>query len=414
MIQRAGWSFLAAVVLAGLPVVQRLFLLPIYISTDHQHGLSLVNRVCALLLLPGKAVVYVVSPPTGHYFELPGLLAASFINFLIYGVTLFALMTMVGRWMEGRGRSVAGGLSSSVNELPASPERRAFLRQATGASAGLILVGSGSYPVLVRPGWLTVRRVRVPIENLPVSFDGFRIVQLTDLHHDEWISIEHVRDAVDLANSLKPDLVALTGDYITSRGELIGQTAAELSRLRGRVGTVGVLGNHDWWADVDKTRQAFAEAGISMIDNSRVFVNAEGSLRDAPEAGGICIAGVGDLWEDKVEPEKALQNVPDDMVRILLSHNPDVAEDKAIASGAARVDLMLSGHTHGGQVRLPFFGTPVVPSGYGQKYAYGLVEGPGCRVNISSGVGMGLLPVRVGVPPEICVIELVQKESAGA
>lgn len=411
IIQRVAWSFLAAGLLAGLPVVQRFFLLPVYISIDQQYVLSLVNRVCALLLLPGKAMVYVVSPPTEHYFELPGLLAASFINFVIYGAALFGLGTMIARRRD-RGQQRLGGRQSPLdNGQPVSPERRAFLRQATGTGAGLILVGSGSYPVLVRPGWLTVRQIRVPIDNLPAAFAGFRIVQLTDLHHDEWISIEHVRDAVELANSLKPDLVALTGDYITSRGELIGQTAAELSRLRSRAGSVGVLGNHDWWADVAETRRAFAEAGISMIDNSRVFISAEGRLGSALEEGGICIAGVGDLWEDSVEPEQALEHVPQDMVRILLSHNPDVAEDKVIATGAVKVDLMLSGHTHGGQVRLPFLGTPVVPSDYGQKYAHGLVEGPGCRINISSGVGMGLLPVRIGVPPEVCVIELVQNGS---
>src|SRR5690606_8872327 len=113
-----------------------------YISIDQQYVLSLVNRVCALLLLPGKAMVYVVSPPTEHYFELPGLLAASFINLVIYGAALFGLGTMIARRWD-RGQQRLGGRQSPLdNGQPVSPERRAVLRQATGTGAGLILVGS--------------------------------------------------------------------------------------------------------------------------------------------------------------------------------------------------------------------------------------------------------------------------------
>jgi predicted MPP superfamily phosphohydrolase len=247
----------------------------------------------------------------------------------------------------------------------------------------------------------------VPIDGLPQPLAGYSIVQLTDIHHDEWISIEQVRRAVDLANGLGADLVALTGDYVTSRGELIGPAVKELARLKGRSGVVGVMGNHDWWTDAKETRRQFRAYGIPLIDNDRLFVSPDRRLSEGVVPGGLCVAGVGDLWEDSVEPEKALAGVPPEMPRILLSHNPDVTEQDAIGAAEVRVDLILSGHTHGGQVRLPVVGTPVVPSAYGQKYAQGLVQGPACRVQVSAGVGMGVLPVRMGVPPEVVLIRLV-------
>ena len=113
---------------------------------------------------------------------------------------------------------------------------------------------------------------------------------------------------------------------------------------------------------------------------------------------------MGDLWEDRVSFNDALAGVPEDMPRIVLSHNPDVAETMP---AGFRVDLMCAGHTHGGQVWVPTLGTPIVPSRYGSKYAGGLVQGPHCRVLVSRGVGMAILPVRFRVRPELVVIDLV-------
>ena len=127
--------------------------------------------------------------------------------------------------------------------------------------------------------------------------------------------------------------------------------------------------------------------------------------RDQP--GGLCVAGVGDLWEGNPDYAAALNGVPAGHPRLLLSHNPDAAESRRPpAAGQYRVDLMLSGHTHGGQIRLPGLGTPMIPILYGQKYASGLVEGPACTVYVSRGIGTTVMPLRLGVRPEIAVIEL--------
>jgi predicted MPP superfamily phosphohydrolase len=174
------------------------------------------------------------------------------------------------------------------------------------------------------------------------------------------------------------------------------------------LGVVAVLGNHDHWEGVDACRAAFDSIKIALIDNGRLFLSRRG-LSSEPSRDALCIAGVGDLWDDRVDLPAALKDAPADMPRILLSHNPDVAELGELAFN--RVDLMLSGHTHGGQVALPVVGALRVPSRFGQRYAGGLCPGPACPVIVSRGVGMTILPVRFGVPPEIGLITLVANDN---
>jgi predicted MPP superfamily phosphohydrolase len=205
--------------------------------------------------------------------------------------------------------------------------------------------------------------------------------------------------AVRLANELGGDIVFLTGDYVHKSPKYIEPVAEVLGGLESRLGVFSVLGNHDWWEGADQVRRALASRGIVNLDNRRVILTSAGELQEEA-ALGLCLAGVGDLWEDRQDWAAALGGLDPLMPRILLSHNPDVAE--LLPRGAdGRVDLMVSGHTHGGQVRLPFLGTPVVPSRHGQKYAHGLVRGPSCPVFIASGIGLSVLPFRFGVPPEI-------------
>jgi predicted MPP superfamily phosphohydrolase len=234
-------------------------------------------------------------------------------------------------------------------------------------------------------------------------------VQLSDIHHGPWVPLSFVDRMVKITNALDPDLILLNGDYVSSSSRFIKPVVQRLANLRARIGVLGVLGNHDWWEGVGETRDHFREVDIPLIDNSRMFVSPERKLvKDA--RNGLCVAGVGDYWEDEIDFVGALKGVPDEMPRLLLSHNPDVAEVPELANHEYRVDLMLSGHTHGGQVRLPLLGTPIVPSSYGQKYAQGLVQGPGCQVYITRGIGLTVLPVRLGVPPEITLIELTTAE----
>jgi hypothetical protein len=271
--------------------------------------------------------------------------------------------------------------------------------------------GLGAWAFLVESRWFEVTRRQIPIANLPPSLDGLRIVQLTDIHHCRWTSVQWLRGIVDATNALAPDVVALTGDYVYRGLQYVEPAAMELGKLRARIGVVGVMGNHDWWQNGELTKLAFARAGIPLIDNARRFVTPDRKLV-ASSKSGLCLAGVGDFWEDVCLYDDALGGVPGGMPRVLLSHNPDVAEQSEFVASGHRVDLMLSGHTHGGQVRLPGIGTPVTNSVYGQKYASGLVEGPVCPVYVSRGLGMTAMPIRFGVRPEIAVIELRRRDSA--
>lgn len=391
-----------AATLALLPVLQRFVLLPLYLEHP-QHWLSLLNRISGIIAFPGKILTYRVMPPRGHvYSDVQVLVTAGFslvIYFLLLSVFLNALV------FRHRRRRQAAAEFESVDTPPA-PDRREFLRRSGVAAAGLAGAALCSYPVLITPGRIGIRREQVAIKGLPAELSGLTIAQLTDLHHDEWISARHIRRGVDMANDLKPDLVALTGDYVTSHVDFIDSVLRELERLAPRVGVVSCLGNHDWWADAPRIHRGLEQMGYHVLNNDRVILTADRRL-EKNAAGGLCIAGVGDLWEDVVDLPRALDGVAAETPRLLLSHNPDVAEDAEIATGAHRVDLMLCGHTHGGQVRLPGMRAPILPSAYGSKYAQGLVEGPGCPVQISAGIGLALLPVRVNVDPEIVLITLV-------
>lgn len=290
--------------------------------------------------------------------------------------------------------------------------RRLLVDGVFGAAA---ITGGGAVvrAAVFEPIDLQLRRYTVPIADLPRGLDGLRVVQLADTHLGPNVSSTYIADAIDRTLALAPDLVVLTGDYVHGGARQIGP-AADLFRpltaaRAGLIGVVGVLGNHDWYADGPASADALGAVGVRMIDNARVFLDAGSRtiVPHEPDGPALCIAGVGDLLEDVVDPERALGGVFGGTPRLLLSHNPDVAEHPRTAR-AGRIDLMLSGHTHGGQVRLPLLGTPIVPSAFGGKYAGGLVEGPTCRVLITRGVGVSVLPVRLGVPPELVEITLVR------
>ena len=278
-------------------------------------------------------------------------------------------------------------------------------RQFFDLAVGRILGGAFGYSLLWEPGRLRITRRTFAIRDLPPSLDGLRLAQVSDLHHGPWLSMERVRDVVRQTNALGADMILLTGDYVYESPQYIEPAVGALAELKAKIGVVGILGNHDWWDRGVPMKNAFARNGLPLIDNSRLILTPGRSLvREAGE--GLCIAGVGDLWEDVPDYRAALSKLPPGMPRLLLAHNPDAAEDPLFLGGKHRVDLMISGHTHGGQVWIPGIGSPIIPSRFGQKYASGLVQGPGCPVFISRGIGLSGLPIRFGVPPEIVVMEL--------
>lgn len=275
---------------------------------------------------------------------------------------------------------------------------------------------------LAHPERLVVRRYTVPIAGLPPQFDRLRIAHVSDLHLGRCVGPDYVRAVVDLALALQPDLFALTGDFVENVNSPIGLVAELLAPLAdparsNAIGAVAVLGNHDWYAGPERVAGALRCAGLRVLDNTRVFVGSDRSLQPVcVRSDSLCLAGFGDLGHNDTKPHAALAGVAPDMCRLVLAHHPDTAEEALFTEDDQfRIDVMLSGHTHGGQIRLPWIGPPIVPSRYGRKYMGGLIHGPAFRVLVSRGAGMTMLPIRIGVPPEISEVTLVRaRETAPA
>lgn len=271
---------------------------------------------------------------------------------------------------------------------------------------------------LAHPDRLEVRRYTTPIEGLQRELEGLRLVHLTDLHLGRCVGADYVRAVVERALALRPDMFVLTGDYVENARSPIGLAAELLAPLAdrsrsGAIAALAVLGNHDWYAGAERVAAALGSAGLHVIDNSRLFLGRNREMEptsDHPDA--LCFAGFGDLGHGDTRPHAALGGVDPETARLVLAHHPDTAEEAVFAQepSSLRIDLMLSGHTHGGQIRLPLIGPPIVPSRYGRKYLGGLVRGPAFPVLVSRGAGMTMLPIRVGAPPEISEITLTRAQ----
>lgn len=270
--------------------------------------------------------------------------------------------------------------------------RRQFLKlSAAGLAAGII----ASYPLFIERSLVQVNRYRIPVPRLPRQFDGFTIVQLTDLHFGPLVSLDFLGKVIGTANALRKDVIVCTGDYVHQRDtdEEINGVWPLLARLCAPHGVYSVLGNHDHWADATRSAYWLERSGQNLRDRVHRF-----------ERGGrrLWLAGGGDLWEDHRDFDHLLRNVPEEDCRIVLVHNPDSAD----GDFSRRIDLLICGHTHGGQVKIPFIGTPVLPV-KNKNYSSGLKASPkGQPVFISRGIGWAIYPVRFNCYPEIAVLEL--------
>jgi predicted MPP superfamily phosphohydrolase len=246
----------------------------------------------------------------------------------------------------------------------------------------------------LEPYWLTVTEVTIASADVPPAFDGLRMAFLTDIHHGPYFSLDRVRSVVRRTNALHPDLILLGGDYVHRQTRYIVPCFQVLAGLQAPLGVFGVLGNHDHWQGAVLTSQSMIEAGIEWVNNRSVWVERNGAR--------IKIGGVGDLWEGSQNLQATVGDVlPSDWV-ILLSHNPDYAEQL----NTDLVDLQLSGHTHGGQVTLFGLWAPLLPSTSGQKYRSGVVSTAHTVVVVSRGIGTITPPVRLFCRPEIVIVRL--------
>jgi predicted MPP superfamily phosphohydrolase len=240
-----------------------------------------------------------------------------------------------------------------------------------------------------------IEYVQIPIPGLPAAFEGFRIVQISDIHYYPITTLELVDQAVRMANELKPDLVLLTGDYVWHEVEVIFDLMPSLAGLNARHGVYSNLGNHDLWTGVDIVTQAFKEARMPLLVNQGLPITIG---NDA-----IYLASLDDGWSGKPSMNAAMEGWPEGAPTILLMHEPDLATQYSLDK---RVSLQLSGHSHGGQVRLPFFGAVLLPY-LSWKYPLGLYDVNGMWLYTNRGLGTTNIPLRVNCAPEITELTLV-------
>ena len=285
--------------------------------------------------------------------------------------------------------------------------RRQFLRVAAGsaAAAGLVVGVDGA---VIEPHHPQLRRVDIPLRRLPQEFDGFTIAQLSDFHYDPHFCVIPIKAAIKVVNGLNPDLIALTGDFVTvpleagdkeRRPEAAREAqpcARLLGQLRAKLGSVAVLGNHDYFSDPEEVTAALQGSGIRVLRNGAFPVRRQGAV--------LWLAGVDDVLGGAADLKQTLRQIPSADATILMCHEPDFGDEAA----GYPIDVQLSGHSHGGQIRLPLIGPPFLPP-LGKKYPWGLRQIRNMLLYTNCGVGTIRLPVRWNCPPEITLFTLRSK-----
>jgi predicted MPP superfamily phosphohydrolase len=269
------------------------------------------------------------------------------------------------------------------------------LPRAMGSAATLLF---GLVAALLGVSWNRmrprVRQVIMKVPGLPRELDGYRIAQLSDIHMGYQVPPSRVRGWVDRINRMAPDLVAVTGDLIASGDKFLDAVADELGRLRGRDGVALCMGNHDYFGDSERLVAGLERNGIEVLRNRGRIVQRGGAR--------YWLAGVDDTWMKLQDVEKALAGRPTDAPAIVLAHDPKLF-DECAARGAT---LVLSGHTHGGQIAFPLFARTLNPARIAFRYTAGSYRRGDAQLYVSRGAGTTGVPLRIGSPSEIALITL--------
>jgi predicted MPP superfamily phosphohydrolase len=260
---------------------------------------------------------------------------------------------------------------------------------------------------------LELVKLKVGLKHLPHTFDGLKVGQISDIHAGPLVPQKLIREGVDIIIANRPDMIVLTGDFVSGATKFLWTSYGgfkerhynycmeELGRLKAPLGVFAVLGNHDFWSGQEvalKIAHGLEGLGVHVLRNKAIPIERNGQY--------LYIVGVDDYWEGSYSLTDALKDVPEDACRILLSHNPDVNED--IENLGEDIDFIISGHTHGGQVVLPFVGALYIPSPFGQKYLAGLIRDQERQTYVSRGLGLFFVPVRINCPPDVSLLTLVR------
>lgn len=243
---------------------------------------------------------------------------------------------------------------------------------------------------------IIIKRYTFRCKKVPEEFEGTRIVFLSDIHHGKFFSTEKLHGLIEMTNNLDPDIILLGGDYVDKNPDRIKSFFDEAASLYAPLGVFGVLGNHDRWADGDLSEKCMAQAGITLLDNRAVFLERGGAR--------IRVGGVGDLTTSTQDIMPMLDGTRDDDLMILVTHHPNYA----LQLPKDKIDLMLCGHTHGGQVSFRGKWIPPWPGEAKLKYLTGVVKEGSTTMIISNGIGTVGPPIRICAEPQIWNITLAR------
>ena len=281
--------------------------------------------------------------------------------------------------------------------------RRTFLRAGAVAAGGVLFVGADGFAW--EPNHPRLVEVEIRLKRLPPAWAGLRIVQMSDFHYDPHFSVIPLRHSIGIVNNLRPDLIVLTGDFVTAPALLDNRSqlekaardaepcAAILSGLHPRLGIFAALGNHDGGTDSVIVTASLAQHGFTVLQN-RSFPLEQNGAR-------LWLAGIDDVLQGQPDLDLTLHGIPQDEPIVLLAHEPDIAVEVA----RHPVDLQLSGHSHGGQVWVPLLGAPWLPP-LGRKFPHGMYHVRDLTLYTNVGLGTVRIPVRLNCPPEITLITL--------
>jgi len=282
--------------------------------------------------------------------------------------------------------------------LPLLPiNRRKFLGIAAGAGAAAV----GADSVLVAPNHPRVVKLDISLGRWPERLSGFTIALLSDFHYDPYFSIHPIRASIGIVKALRPQLILLTGDFVSvpffgdpAKGAADADPcAAILKGLKAPHGVWAVMGNHDAFTDPDRVTAALKTQGIRVLANESIPVESDGAR--------FWLGGVDDVLGKTADLDATLHNVPQSEAMVLMVHEPDYADRVA----RHPVDLQLSGHSHGGQVRLPLLPPLYLPD-LGKKYVWGLYKIGGLMLYTNPGLGTVAVPARLNCPPEITLLTI--------
>jgi len=252
---------------------------------------------------------------------------------------------------------------------------------------------------MIEPYRVEITHQQIRISRLPREFDGFRIVQISDTHHSPFLGSDGIASACARANALDPDITVLTGDYISHSTDYINGCARALGTLRAKQGVFAVLGNHDHWTNAEMMAAALERQGIRVLENENLPIEVEGKH--------IWLAGIDDLMVGRADLPRALVGTSPSDVKILLSHNPAIIRD----AWRAGIDLVLSGHTHGGQINWRLLVGRDQSGGRwlrrrSRRFIRGHATLGDTQLYVNRGLGTVVVPLRYGCPPEITLLEL--------